>query len=52
MIGTIIFFLALIILFVIMILYKLMDYNWQYQLMTKNFTDKDIFTRLVKFLMS
>ena len=37
--------------FIGMLLYKLSDVRWFHQFMTQKFEDKDVFTRLVKFLM-
>lgn len=52
MIITFILFLIFIILFVAILFYKLADYNWHNQFFTQNFTDKDFFTKLIKFLMT
>lgn len=34
------------------LLYKLSDVKWYNQFYTQKFEDRDVFTRLVKFLMS
>ena len=39
-------------LFLGVLLYKLSDVKWYHQFYTQKFEDKDLFTRLVKFLMS
>ena len=44
--------LLIIFLFLGVLLYKLSDVKWYHQFLTKDFEDRDIFTRLVKFLMS
>jgi hypothetical protein len=37
--------------FTSMLLYKLRDVNWYHQLMSGQFTDKDLFTKFVKFIL-
>jgi len=39
-------------LFLGVLLYKLSDVKWYHQFLHQEFEDKDVFTRLVKFLMS
>jgi hypothetical protein len=51
MIWYILFLLVLLFLFVCVLLYKMTNLNWAHQLITRNFTDKDLFTRIVKFLI-
>jgi hypothetical protein len=41
----------IILLFIIILMYKLSDNNWADQFMSNNFTDKDFFTKIIKFLM-
>jgi hypothetical protein len=47
----ILFVLITVLIFSTILFYKLMDRNWRRQFMSGNFTDKDLFTKLVKFLM-
>lgn len=48
-IGSLLIF---IIWFTLMLFYKLADVNWYHQFINQDFSDKDYFTRLVKWLMS
>ena len=51
-----VYFIATILLITFLFLgvffYKLSDVKWYHQFLTQEFEDRDIFTRLVKFLMS
>ena len=44
--------LIIMVLFIGTLLYKLSDPNWYGQFITGKFEDEDLFTRIIKFLMS
>lgn len=50
--GMILTFSLIVIAFTGVLFWKLTDPKWYYQFVAQNFTDRDLFTRLVKWLMS